>query len=99
MLLLFVHASVTLAWMLYTWRTPDAASAVGFRMLRRTPRLSFTLLVPARHEQEVLGDTLDRLASANYPDFEILAIVGHDDDETRAVAEAAAHKHPTSSGL
>lgn len=94
MLLLFVHASVTLAWMLYTWRSPDAAGGAGFAMLRRRPRLSFTLMVPARHEEDVLGSTLDRIARIDYPDFEILAIVGHDDHGTREVAEAAAERHP-----
>jgi cellulose synthase/poly-beta-1,6-N-acetylglucosamine synthase-like glycosyltransferase len=94
MVLLFVHASVTLAWMLYTWRSPQAANGVGFAMLRREPKHSFTLLVPARHEEQVLGETLDRLAMSDYPDFEILAIIGHDDDGTREVAEAAAHRHP-----
>jgi cellulose synthase/poly-beta-1,6-N-acetylglucosamine synthase-like glycosyltransferase len=94
MILLFIHAAVTLSWMLYTWRSPQAANGVGFAMLRRKPKHSFTLLVPARHEEDVLGDTLDRLAMSDYPDFEILAIIGHDDDGTREVAEAAARRHP-----
>lgn len=94
MSLLFAHASITLAWMLYTWRSPQAANKAGFSMLRRKPKHSFTLLVPARHEEEVLGETLDRLAMADYPDFEILAIIGHDDQGTREVAERAAERHP-----
>lgn len=92
--LLFLHASLTLAWMLYTWRSPDAADGAGFAMTGRKPKHSFTLLVPARHEEEVLGETLDRLADSNYPDFEILAIVGHDDPGTAEVAEAAARRNP-----
>jgi cellulose synthase/poly-beta-1,6-N-acetylglucosamine synthase-like glycosyltransferase len=94
MALLLVHASVTLAWMLYTWRSPEAANDAGFVMIRRRPKHSFSLLVPARHEEEVLGETLDRLAASNYPDFEILAIIGHDDHGTREIAEAAARRHP-----
>jgi cellulose synthase/poly-beta-1,6-N-acetylglucosamine synthase-like glycosyltransferase len=94
MVLLFAHASVTLAWMLYTWRSPRAASDAGFAMLRRKPKNSFTLLVPARHEEEVLGETLDRLAKSDYPDFEILAIIGHDDHGTLKVAEEAERRHP-----
>jgi cellulose synthase/poly-beta-1,6-N-acetylglucosamine synthase-like glycosyltransferase len=94
MTLLFVHAALTLAWMLYTWRSPDAATDAGFVMIRRRPKNSFTLLVPARHEEEVLGETLDRLAGSDYPDFEILAIIGHDDHGTRQVAEAAQGRHP-----
>jgi cellulose synthase/poly-beta-1,6-N-acetylglucosamine synthase-like glycosyltransferase len=92
--LLLVHASVTLAWMLYTWRSPEAANDAGFVMIRRRPKHSFTLLVPARHEEEVLEETLDRLAASHYPDFEILAIIGHDDHGTREIAETAARRHP-----
>jgi len=92
--LLFTHASVTLAWMLYTWRSPDAEGQSGFRLLRRKPKHSFSLLVPARHEEDVLGETLDRLAASDYPDFDVLVIVGHDDEGTRRVAEEAALGHP-----
>lgn len=94
MVLLFVHASVTLAWMLYTWRSPHAARDAGFRMLRKQPKHSFSLLVPARHEEGVLGETLDRLAESDFPNLEILAVVGHDDPGTMEVAEQAASRHP-----
>lgn len=80
--------------MVYTWRSPDAHRDVGFTLTDASPRHSFTLMVPARHEEAVLGDTLDRLAEIIYPDFEILAIVGHDDHGTRRVAEEAARRHP-----
>lgn len=93
-LLLTAHASVTLAWMVYTWRSADAHEGVGFPMSRSRASRSFSLMVPARHEETVLGETLDRLAEIIYPEFEILAIVGHDDDGTRRVAEEAAQRHP-----
>jgi glycosyltransferase XagB len=93
-LLLTAHATVTLAWSLYTWRSPRAHADVGFHLTDTRRHRSFTLMVPARHEEAVLGETLDRLAAMNYPDFEILAIVGHDDHGTREVAEAAASRHP-----
>ncbi|MGH8950448.1 MAG: glycosyltransferase [Acidimicrobiia bacterium] len=92
--LMFLHASITLAWMLYTWRSPDAERGVGFQFLRRSPKTSFSLLVPARHEESVLGETLYRIAASDYPDFEVLVIVGHDDDGTRRVAEESADRHP-----
>ena len=56
--------------------------------------LRFSLIVPARHEQAVLGVTLDRLAELDYPCFEVLAVVGHDDTGTKEVAVAAAARHP-----
>lgn len=50
--------------------------------------------MPARHEEEVLGETLDKLARLNHPDYEVIAIIGHDDPGTEAVARAAADRHP-----
>jgi cellulose synthase/poly-beta-1,6-N-acetylglucosamine synthase-like glycosyltransferase len=94
MALLFAHSSLTLAWMLYTWRSPGASDGVGFGWIGKKPKLSFTLLVPARHERDVLGETLDRLARSDYPNFEILVIIGHDDPETREVADEASEAHP-----
>jgi glycosyltransferase XagB len=91
MLLSFV-AATTLAWMLYSWRTPEAVLRTTFPD-PLPPRHSFSLLVPARHEEEVLGETLDQLARQEHPDFEIVCIIGHDDHGTAAVAEAAAERH------
>jgi cellulose synthase/poly-beta-1,6-N-acetylglucosamine synthase-like glycosyltransferase len=87
-------AATTLLWMLHAWRTPQALSGTRFSSTPLDPRHSFSLLVPARHEQEVLGDTLDALAVLDHPDYEVLAIIGHDDPETEAVARAAAQRHP-----
>ena len=42
----------------------------------------------------MLGDTLDRLAALDYPYFEVLVVVGHDDEGTMSVAEDAAARHP-----
>ncbi len=93
-LLLTAVAASTVAWMLHAWRSPQTLAGTGFSPIRRPPRLSFSLLVPARHEEEVLGDTLDALAVLDHPDYEVIAIVGHDDPGTEAVARAAARRHP-----
>jgi cellulose synthase/poly-beta-1,6-N-acetylglucosamine synthase-like glycosyltransferase len=92
--LLFAIAAGTLWWMLHAWRTPSDLRSTGFAAERQTPQLSFSLIVPARHEEAVLGETLVRLARLDHPAFEVVAVVGHDDDGTRAVAEAVAHQHP-----
>lgn len=94
---LFAIATVTLWWMLHAWRTPDVLDATGFTVPGdevAEPALSFSLIVPARHEELVLGETLDRMAAMDHPDVEVLAVVGHDDPETRAVADAAAGRWP-----
>ncbi|MGN6245003.1 MAG: glycosyltransferase [Motilibacteraceae bacterium] len=89
-------ATLTLAWMLYAWRSPEGLAATRFSRGEPAParRLRFSLIVPARHEDEVLGHTLDGLAALEHDDVEILAVVGHDDAETAAVAHAAAERHP-----
>ncbi|MGZ6869029.1 MAG: glycosyltransferase [Frankiaceae bacterium] len=87
-------AVLSMWWQLYAWRTPDILAGVGFDDEPLPPRHSFTLLAPARHEQAVLDDTLRRLLLMDHPNFEVIAIIGHDDDETRAVAERVAADHP-----
>jgi putative flippase GtrA len=84
----------TLWWMLHAWRTPESLDETGFSGPAAEPQLSFSLIVPARHEQAVLGATLARLAASDHPAFEILVVVGHDDPATAAVAERAARRHP-----
>jgi glycosyltransferase XagB len=88
-IVLLTIAISTLVWMVDTWRTPEAVAQGRFPQLDR-PRLSFSLLVPARHEQLVLGRTVRRLLQQDHPDFEVIVIVGHDDDETADVAFALA---------
>ncbi|WP_237280253.1 glycosyltransferase [Subtercola vilae] len=92
--LLTVIAATTLWWMLHAWRSPSSLTRTQFSANPRPAAHSFTLLVPGRHEEEVLGETLDVLAQQDHPDFEIIAIVGHDDPGTEAVARAAAERHP-----
>lgn len=87
-------ASATLWWMLHAWRTPDVLHRTGFTVAQRPPRLAFSLIVPGRHEEAVMGATLHRLMASDHPDFEVIAVVGHDDPGTRAVAEDVAARYP-----
>jgi len=89
-----VIAATALWWMLHAWRTPASLLATGFPTSDTAPQHSFSLIVPARHEQAVLGATLERLAASHHPRFEVLAVVGDDDPDTHAVAEQAAARHP-----
>lgn len=91
--------ALTLTWMLYAWRTPEALLATRFsrggtgrRGIVRSRR--FSLIVPARHEDAVLGRTLDGLAALEHDDVEIICVVGDDDPQTGAVALDAARRHP-----
>src|SRR5579875_1619878 len=86
-------ASVTLWWMLHAWRTPQAMQDTEFERRPDEPGLSFSLLVPARHEEQVLATTLEKLTHLVHPDFEVIAIVGHDDPGTEQVARSVAERH------
>jgi cellulose synthase/poly-beta-1,6-N-acetylglucosamine synthase-like glycosyltransferase len=93
-LLVGVVATSTLIWMLHAWRTPDSLSQSRLEADGRQSAHSFSLIVPARHEEAVLETTLSRLISSDHPDFEVLVVVGADDPGTREVAERMADRHP-----
>jgi cellulose synthase/poly-beta-1,6-N-acetylglucosamine synthase-like glycosyltransferase len=89
---LFAFASVTMWWTMHAWRTPETLASTGFAPPDGTHALSFSLLVPARHEEAVLAHTVTRLLESSHTDYEIIIIVGHDDPGTAEVArELAIH--------
>ncbi|MFG3495176.1 glycosyltransferase [Streptomyces sp. NPDC047928] len=87
-------AAFTLWWQMHAWRTPETLAATRFESPRGAQGLSFSLLLPARHEQLVLEHTIERLRESGHRDYEIIVIVGHDDPETAEVAERAAARDP-----
>lgn len=94
---LFAIASATLWWMLHAWRDPATLVATGFARDDAGPAytaLSFSLIVPARHEEAVLEETLEQLCEIDHPSFEVIAVVGHDDPGTEAVARRVEDRHP-----
>jgi cellulose synthase/poly-beta-1,6-N-acetylglucosamine synthase-like glycosyltransferase len=93
-LLVGVVGLSTLIWMLHAWRTPDSLTESHLKADGREPAHSFSLIVPARHEEAVLETTLSRLISTDHPDFEVLVVVGADDPGTREIAESMADRHP-----
>jgi cellulose synthase/poly-beta-1,6-N-acetylglucosamine synthase-like glycosyltransferase len=93
-LALTVVALSTLIWMLYAWRHPEQLEATRFPVGDNEPRHSFSLIVPARHEEAVLEQTLERLVALDHPAYEILVVVGHDDEGTHEVARRVAEQHP-----
>jgi cellulose synthase/poly-beta-1,6-N-acetylglucosamine synthase-like glycosyltransferase len=90
---LFVVAGTTLIWMIDSWRTPRALGQMPFPQPDQ-PRLSFSLIVPARHEEAVLADTVRRLLEQHHPSLEVLVVVGDDDPGTAAVARTLAEQDP-----
>jgi glycosyltransferase XagB len=87
-------AGGSLWWQLHAWRTPETLAATKFDLPRGSSELSFSLLLPARHEQAVLGATVKSLMATAHHDFEVIVIVGHDDPETAALAHEMADTYP-----
>ena len=91
---LAVFAAVTLWWTMHAWRTPETLAATRFAAPDGDHRITFSLLLPARHEQAVLEHTVNRLVQSSHQGFEIIIIVGHDDPETAEVANRVAATAP-----
>ncbi|MFA5828711.1 MAG: glycosyltransferase [Candidatus Shapirobacteria bacterium] len=83
-LLLTVQGIITLMWMLYAWEDPDTVNNNKSPVEFAYPSLSFTALVPARHEEKVIRDTIIAINKINYPDNlkEILVLCREDDVNT-----------------
>lgn len=83
-ILMSVQAAYTVYIMLYTWDQPEAYQKAKAPHLFREPALSFTVLLPARHEEEVIQQTILRVVQANYPRdlIEVLVICEKGDEGT-----------------
>jgi cellulose synthase/poly-beta-1,6-N-acetylglucosamine synthase-like glycosyltransferase len=92
--ILSAFAAVTLWWTMHAWRTPETLAATRFARPDGEQHLTFSLLVPARHEQAVLEHTVQRLLRSTHEGFEIIVVVGHDDPETAEVAHRVARVAP-----
>ncbi|MHB0868801.1 MAG: glycosyltransferase [Chloroflexota bacterium] len=88
-ILLTLQAAHTAYIMIYTWDRPEAYRRSRAPETFRVPQKSFTVLLPARHEEEVIQDTIDRVVRARYPGslMEVLVICEHTDHGTIAKVE------------
>jgi cellulose synthase/poly-beta-1,6-N-acetylglucosamine synthase-like glycosyltransferase len=75
---------------LFIWETPKHAWLNRAPTAYRDPNLSFTVLLPARHEEDVYRETIQKIYDLNYPKelMQVIAICREDDPGT--IAEAIA---------
>ena len=75
---------------LFIWETPEQAWRNSAPTIYREPHFSFTILLPARHEEDVYRETIQKVYDLNYPKqlIQILAICREDDPGTIAEARA-----------
>lgn len=66
-LLLAVQSGYTVVLMLYAWEDEDKLLRNSVPRPFLPPRHRFTILLPARHEEAVIQDTLQRVVDLNYP--------------------------------
>ncbi|GAA2511324.1 glycosyltransferase [Pilimelia columellifera] len=86
-------ATITLWWTLHAWRTPQTLYATRFAPPDGSHGHTFSLLLPARHEEAVLAQTVRKLLQSRHQGFELILIVGHDDPATATVAHELAAEH------
>jgi glycosyltransferase XagB len=88
-IMLTIQSVYTLYIMLYTWDRPEASRTTRAPSRFLPPRKSFTVLLPARHEEDVIQTTIERVVRANYPLslLEVVVICSIDDMGTIAKAQ------------
>jgi glycosyltransferase XagB len=93
--MLFSMAFATLWWMMHAWRTPETLASTTFAKPDGETRLSFSLLLPIRHErQDVVENTVQKMLESNHDRFEIVIITGADDPENTGIARQLAAIDP-----
>jgi cellulose synthase/poly-beta-1,6-N-acetylglucosamine synthase-like glycosyltransferase len=88
-ILLTIQSAYTLYLMLYTWDRPEAHRKARAPENFLPPTNSFTVMLPARHEEDVIQTTIERVVRANYPAnlLEVVVICKTDDEGTIQKAE------------
>ncbi len=86
---LFLQVAYSTYMMVYTWG--DSRYRRKYRAPRRfeTPQTRFTVLLPARHEEAVIQQTIEEVLASNYPNelLEVVVICCSDDLGTIAKVE------------
>lgn len=80
--------------MLYAWEDPERSESDKSPNTFHSPTLSFTALVPVRHEENVIEDTLRAISSFAYPShlMETIVICSADDVGTIKAVNTAISK-------
>jgi cellulose synthase/poly-beta-1,6-N-acetylglucosamine synthase-like glycosyltransferase len=86
--LLTLQSAYTLFLMLYTWDQPDAQEMAKAPARFLPPQKSFTVMLPARHEEAVIQTTIDRVVRAHYPLHLLEVVVICSEDDTGTIARA-----------
>lgn len=88
--LLLAYCLLILLYRRWLLRSPQFSSNT------KEPRTHFSVIVPARNEEDHIGNCLDSLFAQSYPAdfFEVIVINDHSTDRTEAVVHAFQQQHP-----
>ncbi len=89
-LLMVFQAIFNIRLRLYIWEKPEHAWLNHAPTVYRDPCLSFSILLPAKNEEKVYRETIQKVYDLNYPKelLQIIAICREDDAGTIAEAQA-----------
>ncbi len=89
-LVMSIQAIFNIRLRLFIWEVPENASLNRAPTVYRDPCLSFSILLPARHEEAVFRETIQKVYDLNYPKelMQIVAICRDDDPGTIAEVQA-----------
>lgn len=73
---------------MYTWERPERLDAGRGPTKYVLPRHSFTAILPARHEERVIYETIKRISATRYPKRLLEIIVVCHADDVRTISEA-----------
>ena len=87
--LMTIQAIFNIRLLLYIWEEPKQAWLNSAPTIYREPRLSFTILLPAYHEEDVYTYTIQKVYDLNYPRklVQIIALLREHDTGTIKVAQ------------
>src|SRR5215469_17562536 len=82
--LMTAQAIFTIRLRLYIWEEPERSGMNSVPSVYQEPQLSFTILLPAYHEEDVYADTIQKVYDLNYPKnlVQILALLREHDTGT-----------------
>ncbi|MGN6758743.1 MAG: glycosyltransferase, partial [Thermomicrobiales bacterium] len=88
-LLLAAQSAYSAALMLYAWEDEEKPARNRAPATFEPPHHSFTLLLPARHEEAVIGETIRRVVELDYPRelVQVLVIIEAGDQGTIATVQ------------
>src|SRR5579885_2971717 len=86
--LLILQSGHTLYLMLYTWDQPEAYRLAQAPASFLPPQKTFTVMLPARHEEDVIQTTIERVVRSHYPPALLEVVVICSEDDTGTIAQA-----------